>query len=282
MPPRAQFDQPQQTWLVLEFHKRRSKNKKISFLPQLIADFLTEFPNARVPSFNAIRNMFGKLIETGTVLNLNSEASPGEHSGRPRTVRTEANKQQLKVVLDRDATKRIGEANRSPVNSARKNSLFIKKSSFSRLVSDLKYHPYKAVRRHALQPGDLEKRRRFCGWFLQLTDAEQARFLVSDEANFQLGGHVNSKNIVRYSLNRHGRPDQHVVEKVAFSAKLMVFCGIREGGTFGLTVYRNTNMNGGVYNTLLVTSVLPQLRQINGGDLQGMFWQQDGAPCKVI
>ena len=73
-----------------------------------------------------------------------------------------------------------------------------------------------------------------------------------------------------------------MVEKVAFSAKLMVFCGIREGGTFGLTVYRNTNMNGGVYNTLLVTSVLPQLRQINGGDLQGMFWQQDGAPCKVI
>lgn len=176
MPPRAQFDQPQRTWLVLEFHKRRSKNKKISFLPQLIADFLTEFPNARVPSFNAIRNMFGKLIEKGTVLNLNSEASPGEHSGRPRTVRTEANKQQLKVVLDRDATKRIGEANRSPVNSARKNSLFIKKSSFSRLVSDLKYHPYKAVRRHALQPGDLEKRRRFCGWFLQLTDAEQAGF----------------------------------------------------------------------------------------------------------
>ena len=101
MPPRAQFDQPQRTWLVLEFHKRRSKNKKISFLPQLIADFLTEFPNARVPSFNAIRNMFGKLVETGAVLNLNSEASPGEHSGRPRTVRTEANKQQLKVVLDR-------------------------------------------------------------------------------------------------------------------------------------------------------------------------------------
>ena len=74
------------------------------------------------------------------------------------------------------------------------------------------------------------------------------RFLVSDEANFQLGGHVNSKNIVRYTLNRHGRPDQHVVEKVAFSAKLMVFCGIREGGTFGLTVYRNSIMTSAILN----------------------------------
>ena len=105
MPPRAQFDQPQRTWLVLEFHKRRTPNKKKSFLPQLRADFSTEFPNARIPSFNAIRKMLKKLSETGTVLNLNSAASPGEHSGRPRTVRTEANKQQLKVVLDRDSTK---------------------------------------------------------------------------------------------------------------------------------------------------------------------------------
>ena len=145
--PRVQFDSSHRTWLVLEFYKRRSKNRKQAFLPQLLADFSREFPNARIPSFNAIRNMLEKMERVGTVLNLNSATSPGEHSGRPRTVRTDVNKQRLKVVLDRDSTKTIGDANRSPVNSARKNSLYIKKSSFSRLVADLRYHPYKVSKK---------------------------------------------------------------------------------------------------------------------------------------
>ena len=220
---------------------------------------------------------------TGTVLNRNSIVSPGDnHSGRRRTVRTDQNKQNLKAVLDRDATKEIGDATKSPVSSARRNVLHLTKSSFSRLVSDLNYHPYKVIRRHELKPGDFVKRRAFCTWFIGLPAAEQLNMLVSDEANFLLSGHVNSHNVVRYSLDRMGRPEQHAVDKVAYSPKLMAFAGIRNGGTFGVTIYRNQTMNGRVYNDLLVNSVLPELKGLNGGVLDPFIWQQDGAPCTVI
>ena len=51
MPPRAQFDQPQRSFLTLEFHKRRGTR---DFLPGLLADFAAQFLGARVPSRQAI------------------------------------------------------------------------------------------------------------------------------------------------------------------------------------------------------------------------------------
>ena len=80
MPPRLQFDQPQRTYLALEFHKRRGTR---DFLPQLLADFAAQFPGARVPSLNAIRKMHDKFNRLGTINNVNSKTSPGAtHSGR--------------------------------------------------------------------------------------------------------------------------------------------------------------------------------------------------------
>ena len=84
------------------------------------------------------------------------------------------------------------------------------------------------VRRYELKPGDFERRRIFCRWFLSLEEEERMNFLVSDEANFEVSGHVNSRNVARYSLDRYGRPDQHVVEKVTHSQKAMVFAGLRK------------------------------------------------------
>ena len=45
--------------------------------------------------------------------------------------------------------------------------------------------------------------------------------------------------------------------------------------------YRNETMDGNKYHSLLQYHVLPELRQLNGGNLDGMVWQQDGAPCHV-
>ena len=73
-----------------------------------------------------------------------------------------------------------------------------------------------------------------------------------------------------------GRPDHFAVEEPTFSPKLMVFCGIKRDGTFGLKFYRNENMTGASYHRLLQFDVLPQLRAWNGGNLDGIFWQQDG------
>ena len=49
----------------------------------------------------------------------------------------------------------------------------------------------------------------------------------------------------------------------------------RNGGTFGITIYRNMTMNGNTYNDLLVNSVIPELKRINGGVLEPLVWQQD-------
>ena len=55
----------------------------------------------------------------------------------------------------------------------------------------------------------------------------------------------------------------------------------KNGGTFGITIYRNRNMNGPLYGDLLVDSVIPELKRTNGGVLDPLIWQQDGTPCHV-
>ena len=64
MPPRAQFDQPQQTYLALEFHKRRGTG---SFLSQLLDDFAAQFhllyiivtSRTKNPTFEILENLSG-------------------------------------------------------------------------------------------------------------------------------------------------------------------------------------------------------------------------------
>ena len=150
-------------------------------------------------------------------------------------------------------------------------------------MQDLKYHPYKAVSRHELQAGDPQRRLNFCHWLVQLPNAEVLRILSSDEATFQLHGQVNSQNIRRYSPLKSfdpangGRPDHFVEESRNFSPKVMVFCGLRQDGTFGLKFYRNQTLTGVTYHSLLQYTVLPELRNWNGGNLDQLYWQQDGA-----
>ena len=59
----------------------------------------------------------------------------------------------------------------------------------------------------------------------------------------------------------------------------MIFCGIKGRGTFRLKAYRSETMDGEKYHRLLHYHVLPQLKAVNGGTLNGYVWQQDGAPC---
>ena len=68
--------------------------------------------------------------------------------------------------------------------------LGMSKLSWSRHCQDLQYHPYKVVRRQELQPQ--VDRLEFYKWLVTLTDEQLTKVLMSDEANFQLFGHVNS------------------------------------------------------------------------------------------
>ena len=285
MPPRPQYSRQQRNFLVLEHHKRRGTRNCHTLL---VRDYLAMFPGSRTPSKQAVRNMWRKQNELGTVNNCNSKVSPGDsHSGKQRTIRTPPIQQAVKRVMDRDAPKRRDDPNVSPVSSARRNVLGISKSSWSRITGDLKYHPFKVVRRHELKPQDPPRRLIFCVWLVTLSDQELLNFLWSDEANFHLCGHVNSQNVRRYAPLKSsdpvngGRPDHHTVDTPNYSPKLMVFCGIRRGSTFGLRFYRDESMNGQRYHALIQHHVLPEMRLWNGGSLDNLVWMQDGAPCHV-
>ena len=285
MPPRQQFSTAQRNFLAFEYHKRKGPR---DFVAGLVQDFQEKFPAARRPGKNQIRRIWEKQMNKGTVNKCNSKSSPGlTFSGRPRTQRTPPTIASVKGVMDRDAAKEIGDATVSPISSARRNVLAIAKSSWSRIKLELRYHPYKPVRRHELKPGDPARRMVFCQWIVTLSDLELQEFLFSDEANFLVSGNVNSQNVRRYAPLKvsdpvnGGRPDHFVVDKPTFSQKLMVFCGVNRDGTFGLKFYRNMAMDGPSYHSLLQYHVMPRLRQWNGGDLDRLVWTQDGAPCHV-
>ena len=134
-----------------------------NFLPGLPADFAAQFPDARVPSERVIRDLHKKFLTLGRINNKNSKSSPGvTHSGRPKSSTSDQNKQRVKVVMNRDRVKRLGDNQVSPRSSARRNALALDKSAWWRLAKELRYHPYKPVKRHELQAGDLPRRLAFC------------------------------------------------------------------------------------------------------------------------
>ena len=93
----------ERNFLCMEYYKRKGTR---DFKAQILADFQTMFPGTRIPSKNMLVNIWKKQMTKGTVNNCNSKTSPGDcHSGRPRTVRTEANTANVKAVMDRDALK---------------------------------------------------------------------------------------------------------------------------------------------------------------------------------
>ena len=284
MEQNRQFTVDQRNFLALEYHKRKGTR---DFKQTIINEFTNKFPGAKIPSKNTMKNIWEKQMKNGTVTNCCSKVSPGQtYSGRPKSARSVENIDRVRAVMDRDALKVIGDPNNSPVNSARRNSLGIDKSAWSRIAKGLSYHPYKPVRRQELKAEDYMRRAHFCEWVGTRSNQQISQILFSDEANFCLSGLVNSQNVRRYALlssdnENSGRPAHFVVEKPTFSPKLMVFCGLRKDGVFGLKFYQNKTMTGPEYHKLLQYDVFPELRDLNGGSLDGLWWQQDGAPCHV-
>ena len=128
-------------------------------MSSLIMDFGRKFP---MPTLCHVSRIHKKAMELRTVLNVNSKTSPGNSfSGRSQHVRTPRNIARVAAVINRDAVKHIGDRNTSPVTSARRNSLMLSKSSWSRISTDMKYHPYWPIRRHELKPEDLPRRLQF-------------------------------------------------------------------------------------------------------------------------
>ena len=109
---------------------------------------------------------------------------------------------------------------------------------------------------------------------MQQNDAVFESILFSDEATFTLYGEVNTQNIRRYAPFGNKTPQSLKLEKPTFSSKIMVFCGLRLNGTFGLRFFRNQAIDGTTYHSLLQYRVFPELRNTNGGSLDNLYWMQ--------
>ena len=81
-----------------------------------------------------------------------------------------------------------------------------------------------------------------------------------------------------YAASGSGRP-KNLVHERSVSQKLILFYGIRTTGVFGLKFYHNEKMNGAKYHRLLQYHILPELKEVNGGNLNNLTRTQDGAPC---
>lgn len=275
---RPQFTPEQRNLLVMEYNKVKGKR---NIWPTILQIYITAFPDSRPPSISSVRKMLQKQNTVFTLHNCNSKSSPGpSNSGRRFTHVTERNSRRVKRVLDLDARKKLKNIGRehSPINSSRRNRLGLARSTFLRICNKLKYHPYKAKRRQALREGDYLRRVNFCHYMARKNNQQLKNFLFSDEANFDLNGHVNSQTVRMYAPARGGHPENLVHER-SVSKKLMVYCGIKTTGTFGLTFFQNETMDSKKYKRLLSHRVLPELRRGNNGSLNNLTWTQDGAPC---
>jgi hypothetical protein len=141
------------------------------------------------------------------------------------------------------------------------------------------------IKSHALKETDLDRRLRFANHVLNnMSEADLINTAFSDEASFTLDGMVNSQNVRRYAkrktrgVEEGGRPANFRHTHSKYPQKVMVFLGVHgSGSTWGLKFYQNQIIDGAEYYKLLRYTAIPQLKVINGGSLEGMTWQQDGA-----
>ena len=196
--------------------------------------FREKFPNSRMPSRMTVHRLAKKFKDEGSVHNLNKM-----HSGRPRSARTVANIDRVRLLLNQERDLAVGFFR----SSARRNNLMVSKSTFNRITRlDLKHHPYVVARHCHLSDRAKQLRITMAQFLIRQPHLFYARLLVTDEATFTLGGHVfNRRMTVCYSQCRQGRPEHFFSESVQSPPKVMTFlvvCG--DGQKFGPFFYEST------------------------------------------
>ena len=180
-------------------------------------------------------------------------------------------------MIEADAEK---EADDPAINTCRKNELGLTPSTFCRIVKELKFHCYKMEVSQKLKDQDYKKRLQFANFVVnELTAADLSNCVFSDEATFSLDSEVNTKNIRRYAEkkvrgeDRGGKPEKFRHTKSKYPQRVMVFLGLHSSGkTWGLKFYQKKTIKEEYYKLIRFKCVL-QLKQINDGSLDGMWFQ---------
>ena len=167
---------------------------------QIQQEFQIHFPQARMPSRATVYNLVNKFSREATLHNLNTM-----RSGRLKTVTTQANIDLVRGLLENERNLAVGHFR----SSARRNPLYIKKSSFNYITKvKLKFKPYVLAKYARLTERAKQMRVIMCQFLIRQPRHYFARLLISDEAIFYLNGHVfNRRTNVCYAPAHQGRPE---------------------------------------------------------------------------
>ena len=157
------------------------------------------------------------------------------------------------------------------------------------LREDLGLKPFKCRRFHHLHgQSDFNKRYEMCRTFLELSRSDStlsSKIIWTDECYMKLNGIRNHHNIYWWATE-----NPHIyVEKSLNDKGVMVFVGITAYGPIGPYFFDELRTNAGKknknsvsgpsYHELLVTKVLPELKELFPQDMLNTFiFQLDGAP----
>ena len=254
-----QFSDEQRTWVCLEMARVQNAN-------EVIRRWRNRWAPARPPCKSAIYKMYDKLKTHSTCRNRNKEGS-----GRPRTARSEENLERVKAALDEDGNR-----------SSRRNGLGLARSSFLRVIKEIKYHPYILITQQKLEPTDPELRLAFCRRFIE-TVHQNGDFLdnliVSDEAIFSLNSEVTTKNVVKYAEHGHGQPPGHFVQFKQGAGQIMAWVGFTSTGKIFGPHFIEGRLDTREYMRIIRYHVIQQDFRDQNVNRQQTWWQQDGAPA---
>lgn len=228
--------------------------------------FHETFPNLPPISQGTISKIEKQFRELGHVRQIKKEVAANAIS----------NDTKLDIILEFDE---------NPNTSCRQaEALFhVSRSSISRILKEIKMHPYKLIPTQQLFDDDFDRRTFFCEQMMEMLDnnvIQLEHILFSDECTFSLNGHTNRQNCRYWSReNPHWMREDHT----QYPEKVNVWAGIAGDHIIG-PFFIDGNLNGDNYLALLQNNVVPTLTNLypdpaNPQVPANMIWfQQDGAP----
>lgn len=217
----------------------------------------------------AVSNLVQKFHRTGSVVD-------EPRSGRPSTGElTEAGVLAEFSVNPQQSARRVAQQHN------------ISRWAVNKVLKNHKFHPYKITLVQELSEDDFDRRIEFCELMTQKLESREIstfEIVFSDEASFQLNGHVNRHNCRYWAQeNPHWYRESHTQHP----QRLNVWAGIIGNFIIGPFII-NGNLNGTAYNNMLITQIIPAINNLiettatpDGNPIfnrDNVYFQQDGAP----
>jgi AraC-like DNA-binding protein len=214
------------------------------------------YPGAPLPSDSTIKRLADKFRAFGSISDL-----PHRRSCSVRTAEKIADIQGLTLENRNVSIRKLAQQTEVSVGTVHKV-----------LRKDLGMTPYKVTVVHELLPVDLDTRRHYSDWFIDVVQ-HQPDFLntcfFSDEAWFSLSGYVNSQNSRMWSIN-----NPHIIHETPLHPQKIGVWAAMSGKRIFHTFFEET-VNSDVYCSFIHKFV----ETFTEEEIYLAWLQQDNAPA---